>query len=302
MPSKIEIYTALVQKLIAEQFPQWAHLPIKPVLMGGHDNRTFHLGDTMSVRLPSAQCYADKVEKEQEWLPRLAPHLTITIPSAVAMGKPSDDYPWHWSVYQWIDGESANILTDDALNLPRIATGLAQFLNELHQIDATDVPLVGGPHNFYRGDSTKIYDTQTRNAISQLHGIIDTDAATDLWDKAISSTWDKKPVWIHGDLAAGNILIKDGLLSAVIDFGGMGIGDPACDLVIAWTFFNGKSREIFKSLVPLDADTWTRARGWALWKALITLAALEDKDGAVAIKQKRIIDELIKEHKSITRC
>ncbi len=283
------IDAALAQRLVATQFPQWAHVPVKPVDVGGWDNRTFRLGDTMSIRLPSAQCYADKVHKEQTWLPRLAPQLSIAIPQPIAVGKPSAEYPWHWSIYRWLEGTSANLLPDARLNLPLIAQDLAQFLYELHAIDATDVPLVGGPHNFYRGDSTKVYDTQTREALTQLEGVIDTHAATDLWNKAISSEWHKKPVWIHGDLSAGNILIDNGRLAAVIDFGGMGIGDPACDLVIAWTFLHGESREVFKSLVPLDPDTWTRARGWALWKALITLTPLKDKTSTEALKQKLII-------------
>ncbi len=293
--TEITIDTALVQKLIAAQFPHWAHLPIKPVEAGGWDNRTFHLGDTMSVRLPSAQRYADKVHKELMWLPILAPHLSIPIPQPIALGNPSADYPWNWSIYRWLEGTSANVLPDSALNLPLIAQELGQFLQELHAIDATGVPLVGGPHNFYRGDSTKIYDAQTRKAITQLEGVIDTKAATALWNKATSSEWNKKPVWIHGDLSAGNILINNAHLAAVIDFGGMGIGDPACDLVIAWTFFYGESRKIFKSLVPLDPDTWTRAAGWALWKALITLAALKDMQSSEALKQKQIINELIQE-------
>ncbi len=209
----------------------------------------------MSIRLPSAQKYADKVLQEQEWLPFLASHISIPIPKPIAMGTPSDKYPWHWSIYQWIDGTSANLLPHAALNLPCIAHDLATFLCELHEIDATDVPLVGGPHNFYRGDSTRVYDAQTRDALRNLKDVIDTAAATALWDAATSSEWHKKPVWIHGDMSVGNILIKHGQLVAVIDFGGMGVGDPACDLVIAWTLFYGESRKVFKSLVPLDHDT-----------------------------------------------
>lgn len=292
---KIIIDENLVSSLIASQFPQYAHLPIKPVEVSGWDNRTFHLGEAMSVRLPSAQCYADKVQKEQAWLPFLAPHLSIAIPSPIAMGKPAADYPWHWSIYKWLDGNSANLLPDNTLNLPLIAQELAQFLQELHTINTTNVPLAAGPHNFYRGGSTKMYDTETRNAIAQLPGVIDTDAATAIWNKAISSEWHKKPVWIHGDLSAGNILINNRQLAAVIDFGGMGIGDPACDLVIAWTFLHGESREVFKSLVSLDSETWARARGWALWKALITLAPLADKMSIEAMRQKHIINELIQE-------
>jgi aminoglycoside phosphotransferase (APT) family kinase protein len=299
--SNITIDAPLVHRLITSQFHQWKDLPIKPIKNQGHDNRTFRLGEQMLVRMPSAQCYADKVAKEQEWLPFLASHLSIIIPTPIAMGAPGEDYPWNWSVYRWIEGNSANTLTTKELNLPLIAKDLAQFLHELHQIDTTGVPLVGGPHNFYRGDSTKIYDAQTRDAITKLQGIIDTQAATAVWDKATSSEWSKKPVWIHGDLAAGNILIKNELLTAVIDFGGMGIGDPACDLVIAWTLFEGESREVFQQAVGLDTDTWARARGWALWKALITLAALDDKVGVDALEQQRIISELIEEYRSVTR-
>lgn len=284
--TEVTITQSLVQKLIQEQFPQWAHLPITPVAVGGWDNRTFHLGDTMSVRLPSAQCYAAKVEKEQTWLPQLAHHLSITIPQPIAMGKPSDDYPWNWSVYAWIEGKSANLLTADELNLPMIAQALAQFLRELHTIDTTDVPLAAGPHNFYRGGLLTVYDAETRDALAQLQGIIDTDAAAAVWNKALCSQWSKKPVWIHGDISAGNILISNGLLAAVIDFGGMGTGDPACDLVITWTFFFSESRKVFKSLVELDSQTWDRARGWALWKALITLAPLEDKMSEQAVAPK----------------
>jgi aminoglycoside phosphotransferase (APT) family kinase protein len=291
----VNIDIDLVRKLIGEQFPKWAHLPIYPVQASGWDNRTFHLGDTMSVRLPSAERYADKVHKEQKWLPFLAQQLTMPIPTPLAMGNPSKEYPWHWSIYRWIEGKSANLFNADELDLPSIARQLALFLKELQKIDSEGVPLVGGPHNFFRGDSTRVYDTQAREAIVQLQDLIDAPAALHVWQKSISTTWDKKPVWIHGDVSEGNILIKDGKLSAVIDFGGMGIGDPACDLVIAWNFFHGESREVFKSAMDLDQATWERARGWAIWKALITVASLEDKKGAKAQKQMNIINDIIDE-------
>jgi aminoglycoside phosphotransferase (APT) family kinase protein len=293
---KSKITLQLITDLIAEQFPQWAHLPITPVEVSGWDNKTFRLGKEMSIRLPSAEIYVSKVQKEQKWLPVLAPHLSLPIPTPLAMGQPSKIYPWNWSIYQWIEGKSANTMVIDDLNLNLIAMQLAQFLNELHTINATNGPLPG-PHNFYRGDSPAVYDAETRSAIAQLQGFIDVDAVTSVWQKAISSTWSKNPVWIHGDLSAGNILIQDNQLAAVIDFGGMGIGDPACDLVIAWTFLTKESRKLFREHLSLDADTWARARGWALWKALITIAPLKDKTSSEALKQQHIIDEILNEHR-----
>ena len=294
---KENITLSLAKDLIAEQFPQWAHLSIQPVPVNGWDNRTFRLGKDMSIRLPSAAQYALKVPKEQEWLPILAPHLSTPIPRPIAMGEPSQQYPWNWSIYGWIEGESANTLSMDDKQLETLAISLATFLNELHTINSTG-GLVPGSHNFYRGASPMVYDGETRDTIAYLQEFIDVNAATSLWNKAISSEWTKKPVWIHGDLSAGNILIKDDSLAAVIDFGGMGIGDPACDLVIAWTFLKNESRQIFKSHLPLDRDTWTRARGWALWKALITLAPLENKGSPEALQQVKLINELLKEHET----
>lgn len=276
-------------------------MEIRPVELSGWDNRTFRLGEEMSVRLPSAQKYADQVLKEQKWLPILAPHLSIAIPEPIAMGQPSNDYPWNWSIYRWIEGKSANTLSPLAdVNFQLLALSLAQFLNELHKIDITNAPLPG-PHNFYRGGSLLVYDAETKSAISKLQDVIDVNTVTSVWEKAIHSKWSKNPVWIHGDLSAGNILVKDKQLAAVIDFGGMGIGDPACDLVIAWTFLTDENRKIFRSTLRLDADTWARAAGWALWKALITLLPLKDNNCQEAVKQQQIINKILCEHKSTTR-
>ena len=291
----VEITLSLASKLIAEQFPQWAHLPITPVALSGIDNRTFRLGKKLSIRLPSTEEYAEQVLKEQHWLPTLAPHVSFRIAEPRALGQPSKNYPWHWSIYRWIEGESANTSTLDDETLRHIASNLAQFLHELHNIDSTGGPLPG-PHNFWRGDHLSVYDTEMRAAIKKLHDVIDTKAATSVWEKAVSSRWHKNPVWIHGDFSSGNILLKDGKLNAVIDFGCMGIGDPACDLVIAWTFLKNESRAIFRKQVNLDSATWARARGWALWKALITLTTLKDKTDEDALKQQLIISEILEEH------
>jgi len=294
-PDKFPIDASLVRRLVAAQFPQWAHLPIRPVEFGGWDNRTFQLGEQMTVRLPSAAAYARQVEKEQRWLPKLAPHLPLPIPVPLAMGQPGDGYPWHWSVYRWLDGEVATI--EGIADLRQFALDLADFLVALYRVDATGGP-EPGPHNFYRGGPLTVYDGETRQAIAALEGTIDTDAATAVWEDALAATWRGSPVWVHGDVAAGNLLVETGRLSAVIDFGSSGVGDPACDLAVAWTLFNGESRETFRAAIPLDEATWARGRGWTLWKALITLAALPGTDDRAASASRRILDDVLGERKS----
>ncbi|WP_333024102.1 aminoglycoside phosphotransferase family protein [Wolbachia endosymbiont of Pentidionis agamae] len=290
-----QVTLPLVTELIEQQFPKWAHLHIRPVEFCGVDNRTFRLGKEMLIRLPSAENYALQVLKEQKLLKVLAPHLSLSIPEPLAMGQPSKNYPWNWSIYRWIEGKSANMLSIDDFNLRTIAVQLAQFLKELHKIDAEGGPNAG-LHNYWRGGHVKIYDVETRSSIKELQGCVDTKTAIAVWERAISSKWDRSPVWVHGDLASSNIIVKEKCLTAIIDFGCMGMGDLACDLVIAWTFLRNESREIFRLNLCLDSDTWARARGWALWKALITIMSLKDKSSKEAIEQQRIINDVLNEN------
>jgi len=292
--NEIKIDSDTVRHLVTEQLPQWKNLAIQPVEPQGWDNRTFRLGGNMLVRLPSSEEYIQQVEKEHRWLPVLAPSLPFPIPEPIALGKASKDYPWNWSIYKWIEGTSANTIEFDGADLENIALQLAHFLNELHKIDASGAP-TPGLHNWWRAAHTSIYNTQTHELIDKLSNRIDANRARSLWEKAISSRWDNNPIWVHGDVASGNILVRDNKLSAIIDFGCMGIGDPACDLTIAWTFFREKSRERFKNAFSFDSNTWSRARGWALWKALYELSVLENKLSAKAIEQNRIIENLLKE-------
>jgi len=287
------IDTDLVRRLVHAQFPQWRDLAVSPVEFGGWDNRTFHLGDEMMVRLPSAAHYSLQVEKEQRWLPKLAPLLPLPIPTPLAMGEPAAGYPWHWSVYRWIEGETAK--TAHIADLGAFAAALADFLVALRGVDATDGP-APGQHNFYRGGSLTVYDGETRQAIAALEGKIDTQAATTVWEAALDATWHGSPVWFHGDVASGNLLVEDGSLSAVIDFGTSGVGDPSCDLAIAWTFFEGESREAFRTRIAVDDATWARGRGWALWKALITVAG-HDANQAEVERQRHVIDEVLADHR-----
>lgn len=287
----------LVRRLVASQFPQWAHLPVSPVTFGGKNNTTFHLGDEMSVRLPSARAYVAQVEKEQAWLPRLAPLLPLPIPEPVGLGEPGEGYPWPWSVYRWIEGETAAL--DRIPDLPRFARDLAGFLRALQAIDVADGP-AAGQHNFFRGGPLATYDAQTRQAITDLGGSIDGATALVIWEQALAAEWSNPPVWLHGDVAAGNLLVKDGKLSAVIDFGILGVGDPACDLAIAWTLLHGEARAAFREALPLDAGTWARGRGWTIWKALIVAAGLPGSSEDEMARSRLIIADLVGEHSQST--
>lgn len=290
----MNISPLLVKKLINEQFPQWKNLTIKPVAHGGWDNRTFHLGDEMLVRLPSAEQYVAQVAKEQTWLPQLAPQLTIPIPSPIAQGQPSTLFPWPWSVYRWIDGKSANLASLNNDDLNGIATQLAQFINELHAINTDGGPEPGW-HNYYRGAHISFYNEQTCTVLPQLASLVDVDKAQMVWDQALESTWHKPPVWVHGDLVSDNIVVNNKhQLAAVIDFGCLGIGDPACDLAPAWTLFRGKSRETFRSILNFESGTWDRARGWVLWKALVWLKRfIREENTQRAQEQERIITDVL---------
>jgi aminoglycoside phosphotransferase (APT) family kinase protein len=282
----------LVRHMVSAQFPQWAHFPVKSVAMGGWDNRSFRLGERMIVRLPSAAAYAAQVEKEHRWLPRLAPLLPLQIPVPIAIGEPTSSYPWKWSICRWIEGETP--VPEVVADSNGFAAGVAGFLVALQRIDPTGGPSLG-PHNFYRGGPLATYDAEVREAIGILERRIDTKAATAIWEAALRTAWDHSPVWIHGDMSVGNLLSQDGQLRAVIDFGMLGVGDPACDLSIAWTLFRGRSREVFRAMLPLDSGTWIRGRAWTLWKALVVEAGLSRTNAIEWAQPRRVIDELLHE-------
>lgn len=296
-PPGIVIDANLVRRLIAAQFPQWADLPVEPVEPGGWDNRTFRLGDEMSVRLPSAAAYVTQIEKEQRWLPRLAQRLPLPIPAPLASGAPAEAYPWPWSVYRWLPGSPAVI--ERIADLSSFAPSLADFLQALYRIDASGGP-PAGQHNFHRGGRLAVYDGETRAALAALGNRIDTAIAEEVWARALGSGWQCAPVWVHGDIARGNLLVEDGRLSGVIDFGSSAAGDPACDLAIAWTEFSGDSRQAFRDALRLDEETWARGRGWALWKALI-VASGHDGNQREAERSWRVIDEVLADHRRLHR-
>jgi aminoglycoside phosphotransferase (APT) family kinase protein len=276
-----EVTADVAARLVAAQFPQWAGLPVTPVAVGGYDNTTFRLGDKLSVRFPRASC-VPQVAKEHRWLPVLARQLPVPVPEPVAAGRPGDGFSWPWSVYRWIAGESASVAR--VADLTAFASGLAAFLAALHAIDASEGP-PPGPHNFLRGGPLAAWDDQTRELIRLAADDIDAGAAARVWDTALASTCEQAPVWVHGDLSASNMLVADGALHAVIDFGGVCVGDPAYDLVMEWEFFVGDSAAAFRRGLPLDEATWARGRGWALWKALTSIA--REKTGSSGGQEAR---------------
>jgi aminoglycoside phosphotransferase (APT) family kinase protein len=294
---KADITVDLVSRLVAEQFPEWADLPVRPVDVDGWDNATFRLGETMSVRLPSAEDYVAAIEKEHRWLPVLARQLPLPVPVPLALGAPGCGFPRAWSIYQWLDGEP---VTEETLtDMPQLAADLADFLGALYKIDPVGGP-GPGPHNFYRGGPPSVYDGGTKAALAALHGHIDTTLAAEVWQAALDCPIDGAPVWFHGDAQPGNLLLRNGRLGAVIDFGTSGVGDPSCDTTIAWTFLSGESAQVFKEHLPVDAATWVRGRGWAIWKAMIVLVHELEDDPLGAAYTKTVIEKILADHRAAT--
>jgi aminoglycoside phosphotransferase (APT) family kinase protein len=293
LPDRKPIGAAVAGRLIAAQFPQWSGLEVRPVDAQGWDNCTFRLGDEMLVRLPTAKEYALAVEKEHRWLPVLAPALPFQIPVPLARGIPDEGFPHDWSVFRWLDGEPANRAV--VADMTAFAIDLAEFLVSLQRIDPTGGP---GPglHNWFRGGPLTTYDGWARTSLETLDGLIPTEAAEEIWERALRASWDGRPVWFHGDIASGNLLVKDGALAAVIDFGTCGAGDPACDLAIAWTMLTGKSRAAFRDRLEVDEATWERGQGWALWKALVVCAGAVREGDSLPADAAFVLEEILAAH------
>lgn len=291
---EIDVDDALVRMLLKEQFPRWADLPIARAPASGTDHAMYRLGDEMVVRLPRLERITPQVQKEQDWLPRLAPHLPLAVPALLAKGHPGAGYPCPWSIYGWLEGESAS---QAMLNNPEAAARtIAHFLAALQRISPHGGPYPGD-HNFNRGEPLIKRDAATRQAIAALEGQIDTETVTLIWETALHAPlWTAPPVWIHGDMMSGNLLIQDGQISAIIDFGGLGIGDPACDLQIAWNFLPAQARSTFRHALQVDDATWLRGRGWALTNALVALPYYRDTNPAFARSAQHTIDEIIADH------
>jgi aminoglycoside phosphotransferase (APT) family kinase protein len=263
---EVDTEIGLVRCLLRAQFPQWAGLPLVEVPSTGTDNALYRLGEELQVRLPRIHWAVHQVETERVWLPRIAPRLPLQIPEQVAVGQPGEGYPYPWGIYRWLGGENATL--EDLPDPCGAARDLANFILALQGIE-TDECRPAEKHN-QRGLPLIRRDEQMRAAIAEMDGLVDTGLVTAAWVAALEAPdWEGPPRWFHGDLLPGNLLFQDGRLRAVIDFSGLAVGDPACDLMSAWALFDGRSREVFRHVVGVDEATWARGRGHALSQAVI---------------------------------
>jgi aminoglycoside phosphotransferase (APT) family kinase protein len=287
---EVAIGAGLVRRLLAQQFPRWAELPIEPVRSDGTDNAIYRLGRELAVRLPRMPAATKQVHKEQRWLPELAPRLPLAIPAPVAMGSPAEGYPWRWSVYRWLEGEDSS--RAPLADLPEAAEALARFVSAFHGIDLEGGP-APGQHNFFRGVPLAAREAMVGRALDACTGLLDVAAARRVWETAlVAALHVGRPRWIHGDLKADNLLTVGGRLSGVIDFGGLGVGDPACDLIIAWDLFSGESRDAFRSSLDADDAAWERGRGWALSVAVTALPYYLKTNPGMVRYACRLLDNL----------
>lgn len=287
MDDRIDVEHRQVRALIDDQFPQFSGLSIEAIKPGGWNNRSFRLGEGYVVRLPSAKRYEPQIKREKLGLCRLTSQPSVQLPSFYAIGQAGHGYPYSWSILHWVEGtpiDATAMITD-----PVFARDLGQYLGKL-QKSPTPIDLLPGVDNFYRGGDLRVYETETLSALNQLEPQCQSSLLR-IWEQALTCSWQSPPVWGHGDIAPGNLLTTKGRLTGVIDFGLMAVGDPACDLVIAWTHLDKTCRKEFESALPLRLDCWQRAMGWALWKAVIVLAG-EAAPAEQTVVAKRVLDLL----------
>lgn len=293
---ELEIDAALVHRLLAEQFPQWAELPIERVEPAGTDNAIFRLGADMAVRLPRIDWANDEAAKAHRWLPGLAPLLPLAVPVPLVLGAPGEGYPWAWSVCRWLKGENA---TADRIGDPeQAALDLAGFIAALQRIDPTDGPPPEG-----RGGPLAPRDERVRASIASLADEVDVEAVTAAWEAALRAPeCSDPPVWIHGDLDSRNLLTVGGRLSGVLDFGTLAVGDPACDVMVAWKMLPAASRDRFRAELAVDDATWARAKGWALSQALIALAYYTmETNPVLVVESRRWMAEVLADERARSR-
>jgi aminoglycoside phosphotransferase (APT) family kinase protein len=289
-PDPTGVDEALVSRLIEEQFPRWAGLSVTEVTSAGTDNAIFRLGTDLAVRLPRRRSAAESLTNEWRWLPRLAPSLPLAVPVPVGHGTPDNEFPFPWSVHQWLEGR--DLAASSEIDLSDAAVRLGRFVRVLQRLNAA-----GGPPSF-RGHPIRAADAVVRTQIDKAgaQGLFDVGAAIAVWETVLMAPdWAGAPVWIHADLYPMNLLAIQGRLSAVIDFGGLGTGDPACDMLPAWALLDSKTRASFRGEVDVDDATWERGRGWALALGVGAVAVYQETNPVLAAMGRRTIVEVLTE-------
>jgi aminoglycoside phosphotransferase (APT) family kinase protein len=288
--TEFSLDASLVRRLVSGQFPELADCEITPLVTAGTDNAIYRLGDDFAVRLPLRESAVAQVAREQQWLPRLAPHLPLAIPEPLGAGVAAAGYPWPWSVCRWLDGQDA--AHADLSNLAQAAIDLGRFLAVLRSIDATDGPRAGRA-NHGRGVPLAFLDARVRGDVARLEGEIDVAATLRAWDTALSApVWSGPGAWLHGDLHASNLLVRDGRIVAVLDFGLLGVGDPAADLFAGWSLLDAPARAVFRETAGTDYAMWARGRGWAVFNAVIALAFYLETNPVLCQMARRTLAEV----------
>lgn len=286
-PGELPVDADLVRALLREQFPKLADRSLERVPSAGTVNVLYRLGDDLVVRLPRLREWGVDIVREDTWLPQLAPHLPLPIPEPVALGRPSDAFPTHWSIVRWIQGDVA---TEAELDMGLAAEQLGSFVAALRQ-----VPIDGAPraHAKERGGDLALRDQQVRTLLTRLSDEVDEAAMLDVWERALDAcTVPFDPVWVHTDLLPSNLLVRDGALVAVLDIGASHVGDPACDLTPAWAVLDGGARGEFRELLAPTEAEWSRAQGWILDQALTALPYYRETNPTMAAMAQRILGAL----------
>lgn len=283
---EIPIDEALVRRLLGEQFGAWARLPLAQVTPPGTVNAMFRLGQDLCVRLPRLPRYEVGLRQELTWLPKIAPLVTLAVPTPVAVGRPSAHFPLTWAVYRWIDGTESD--RKQLGDQEQTAVRLAQFILQMRRLDT------GGAPRSTRDRPLPSRDSESRQAIAALPAGMDRQAISAAWEVALAAPgWSGVPVWTHGDLLPPNLVLRDGRLAGVIDFGQMGAGDPAVDLIPAWTVLGKLGRQRFRAALDVDAGLWARSRGFALHQALLIIPYYLKTNPSFAAMARRTIDEIL---------
>lgn len=293
---EVNINNKIVRQLLTQQFPEFTHLKLESVYPEGTDNKLYKLGDDKVIRMPRMERSAINIKKESQWLSQLVPLLPIAIPEPLAQGQPSINYPFPWLICQWLEGRNPD--KENELNYDQAAVDLGNFIVSMQKINFPDAPACS------RGQPLSTRDQETRKSIKLLDNTFNIGLLTKIWESLLTTPkWQGRPTWIHGDLHPGNLLSQSGRITAVVDFGSVGVGDPACDLMAAWTLLTTETRENFRTIIQADDPTWRRGCGWALHFGIVAYPYYKDTNPTLADIAKRTLSEVLVdyEHSKLDR-